>query len=474
METQGGGALILDLFTLEVVFALTALTLLVLFFLSFRDTGSKYSFGWTAALLFLVVGSLPYLLIGTDQQIWAIPVANALTVVGLVWAWRAARSLRILSLSRWLFVLPALVAGVASLLDSPASNELAGAPVLSAVSAVLMGLAAREVFLLDADQYSRSRWSLLIASGLLSVYYLIRLVAALANDFGSALIAALVSEETTTVVTELVLIAVSFSMAGLSHDEVAQRLRARARRSSLELSEGAQVQANLLPERAPDIAGYPMAGICVPSRALSGDFFDWQQTDSGLVVTVGDVMGKGAGAAMLGATVRAGLRLARRQSPRATVGAMISALGSDLVRNSSFATLFHAHLDPQSGRLTVLDAGHGLAVIVRRDGAHEQISSINLPLGLNLDEIWDEQILTLETGDRLLVFSDGVLDLFDGSLASLDRAADLALATDGKSSPSVQDAVDRIEALALAGEREDDVTVVVIERVPQLAPVALG
>jgi sigma-B regulation protein RsbU (phosphoserine phosphatase) len=449
-----------------VIFALTTLTLLVLFTSSYRQTRSRYSLGWTVALLLLLIGAAAYLLIDTPNQVWALPIGNALTVVGLVCAWSAVRSLRLNDLPRWVFIAPAAVVAAVSFLDHPATNVEAGQAALFAATGAVMALASREVLKLGPT-YSRTRWSLLAAAATLSAYYFFRLVAYVADGFGNPVITAAATETTATVVTEIVLIVVSFSMTALSHEEVTQRLRARATRSSRELSEGARVQQNLLPEHAPDVAAYPLAGVCVPSRALSGDFFDWERDGDRLIITVGDVMGKGVGAAVLGASVRAGLRLARGADPKETVTTMLSAIGRDLVRNDSFVTLFHAHLDTLTGQLTVLDAGHGLAVLVRADGSTEQISSVNLPLGLNIDQNWRVQTLNIEVGDRLLVFSDGVLDLFDGSLASLGRAVDVALTSSTET--TVDDAVKRIEALAEGSAREDDVTVVALERLPVAA-----
>ncbi len=461
----------LDDVSLRVVFALSAVTLLALFLSSFQVTRSRYSLGWTSALAFLLAGAGLFLLIGSPAQAWAIPVGNALTVVGLVWAWWAVRSLKARSLRWWHFAVPAVVVGLASALDDPASNELAGSFVLAVVSALLMGLAARDLFLLNA-RISRARRSLLIASTVLALYYLIQAGIHIATYFGATAPLVLTSDSTTTVVTLLVLLVVSFSMAELSHDEVTERLRLRASRATRELDEGATVQHNLMPHHPLVGEQFRIAGVCVPSRTLSGDFFDWDDTGDQLVITVGDVMGKGAGAAMLGATVRTGLRLARAEHPAATVERMMSAVNDDLSRNGSFVTLFHAHFNPATGQLTVLDAGHGLAVIVREDGHHEQIQSMNLPLGLGSiiptgksSQRWNTQTIHLAVGDKLLVFSDGILDLFDGSLASLDLAADLAFPHDFTQARSPEDAVNRIRIRAEETEQDDDVTAVTLERV---------
>jgi phosphoserine phosphatase RsbU/P len=460
----------LDEFTLRVVFALTAVVLLALFVTSFRMTRSRYSLGWASALAFLLAGAALFLLIGTEAQVWAVPTGNALTVIGLMWAWKAVRSLRVRSLRWWHFIVPAVLVGAASALDEPATNGTAGALALAVVSAAIMALAARDLLLLDS-RASLPRWSLLVGASALGLYYVVQIVAYLLTAAGVRIGSWVSSDATTTVVTELVLVVVSFGMAELSHDEVTARLRDQADRSSSELDEGAEVQHSLMPD-APLVAGdYEVAGVCVASRALSGDFYDWTQSRGSLVISVGDVMGKGAGAAMLGATIRAGLRLAESDDPAVTVSRVMAAVGADLTRNGAFATLFHARLEEATGLVTIVDAGHGLAVIARSDGRLERIRSTNLPLGLDIplpDEQerrpWRTSTVTLEVGDRLLVFSDGVLDLFDGTVESVRRAAEIALLTDAPGGTDMRDAVARIRALAELTEHDDDVTVVALER----------
>jgi serine phosphatase RsbU (regulator of sigma subunit) len=457
------GAFVLDSFTLQIVFALTALISSALFFTSYRATGSKYSLFWTLALLLLMAGGAVYILQGTSLQAVALPLGDALSAAGLSFAWGAARALRLRRLNVWAFIVPA----IATALGDPGANASAGALVRYATFAVVFALTAREVWKADA-QFSRVSRSLLFAAGGLSAYYTIRFVLYAIGPAAGDVLTAIASEESATLVTEMALITVSFGMVSISHAEREWRLRATAKTSALELSEGVQVQQALLPVRRPAGSQFPVSGACVPSKSLSGDFFDWQSDSERLVITVGDVMGKGVGAAMLGATIRAGLRVARHGDPVADVVTVIESLGDDLVRNGSFVTLFHAYLDRASNVLSVLDAGHGLGVLVRHEGSRERISSVNLPLGLDVENSWTVRRYTLEPGDRLLVFSDGVLDLFDGTVASLDRAIDVALAS-GVS--SMDEAVDRIRELADGAAHEDDVTIVALER-PMVAATA--
>lgn len=450
----------LDIMTLRLAYAAVAILLLILFFSAYRGTRSRLSLCWTVALACQVGGATLYALVDLPVGVVTVPLGDILIVLGLVWALEGARSLRNLRLPRWPFlVLPPAVAIVTVV------QELAGEEEPGAVTRYLAGVVISALSIWDivhADpRHRRAKRPLLASSVILSVFFGLRLVDLIADPAGTSPLAAVANDTTTTFVLILTLVMVSFSIAALSHSDQEERLHSREKVAALELSQGAQVQQALFPFHRLTGVQYPVSGACVPSKSLSGDFFDWNADDERLVITVGDVMGKGVGAAMLGATVRAGLRVVRSGSPAADVRAVMETLGEDLVRNGSFVTLFHAYLDRASSTLTVIDAGHGLALIVRRDGTKEQIGSVNLPLGLGFDDAWAVRTYVLDPGDRLLVFSDGVLDLFDGSLASLRSAADIALAPDVT---NVEEAVDRIREIADAGTHEDDVTVVVLER----------
>ncbi len=130
-------------------------------------------------------------------------------------------------------------------------------------------------------------------------------------------------------------------------------LRASARRTGRELEQAAQVQRNLLPNNPPELPGFEVAGAVVPSGTMSGDFFDWHHTPDGLALTVGDVMGKGLGAAVIAATLRGVLRAtARTSGAQTTVATADSIVQRDLDTNEAFVTMFHARLRSASGAPT--------------------------------------------------------------------------------------------------------------------------
>jgi sigma-B regulation protein RsbU (phosphoserine phosphatase) len=452
---------VLDSPTLRVAFGVTTLTLFLLFALvTYRGTRSPFSFWWCAALALFMGGSLAYLQDGTSAQVWGNPLGNGLIVAGAASVWMGSRSLRGRRTPWWLVVAPAALIVVLSSADSPATNDWSGGALYLALMSALIGLSTREIALLDAG-HSRTRWPLIFASGILAAYYAVRLVVFLAAGQRSELFTTWFGTPSTTLITLILLVVVSFSMASLSGEQVARTFAARAARSRQELVDGGGVQRRLLPQTIPDLPGYEVAGACVPSGDVSGDFFDWQQTPDGLVVTLADVMGKGVGAAMIAATVRAALRVASPEhDPRRTMSVVDRIVESDLDVNDAFVTLLHLRLDARSGQIDLVDAGHGLGVICRADGTREPIPSLNLPLGALGTQEWITTSVRLDHGDLLLVCSDGVLDLFDGTLASMESAASTVMSA----RLTAYAAVESLTRLAAATTPPDDVTVVAIRR----------
>ena len=242
-----------------------------------------------------------------------------------------------------------------------------------------------------------------------------------------------------------------------------RRPRARAEQADAEeLRRAAEVQRSLLPAAAPAVPGYDVGGLCRPSRSVGGDFFDWYASGDGLQVSLADAMGKGMGAALIAATVRAVMRsTGLRQDLDAGFAAASKAIAADLDSSNSFVTLFHARLDAASGKVSYVDAGHGLALHVQPSGPADRLPSAGPPVGAWPGTQWPQADLELAPGDSLVVVSDGVLDVF-GTVEDFADAVQQATQSAG----SAQEASTSILGLAPAETAEDDVTVVVVRRLP--------
>ena len=224
-----------------------------------------------------------------------------------------------------------------------------------------------------------------------------------------------------------------------------------------ELDAASLVQRALYTARTPEVAGYTLAASATGAGQLMGDVYDWYVHDGRLRVTLADVMGKGASAAIIAAEVRASLRTAPYRSLGESVLEVDRMLDGDIGGSNIFVTAVHTEIDIATGELAFVDAGHSLAFILRADGSWEFLESTGLPLGMGLDEVREAASARLEVGDSYLVCSDGLLDVLDPDdpyghvyrvLTSLDP----------------QGAVDEAARLAKAVRAPDDVTVVVVRR----------
>jgi sigma-B regulation protein RsbU (phosphoserine phosphatase) len=230
-----------------------------------------------------------------------------------------------------------------------------------------------------------------------------------------------------------------------------------------ELERATEVQQSLLPQEDLQVEGYDVAGVFRPSRNVGGDFYDWYRTPEGLHLTFADAMGKGMGAALIAATVRAVMRSTGLRHDLDTAFASASqAIAADLDSSNSFVTLFHARLDAASGKVGYVDAGHGLALHVQSGGTVKRLPSGGPPVGAWAGSAWPQSAMKLLPGDSLVVVSDGVLDVFD-SVEDFTHA--VLRATHNQESAQAASAA--ILALAPAATAEDDVTVVVVRRLPE-------
>jgi phosphoserine phosphatase RsbU/P len=238
-------------------------------------------------------------------------------------------------------------------------------------------------------------------------------------------------------------------------------------RITREIDRAAAVQRSLLPRALCAVPGVSVAGTCMPASTVGGDFFDWYRTDTGLAITLGDVMGKGVGAGLIAAAVRATIRSARADDdPGAALHRADEGLSVESDERSdavSFTTLFHARLDGDVLRWA--DAGHGLSVLVRADGTWERLATTDLPLGLGIDDDWDTETATMLAGDVLVSFSDGVLDLFGGGIDAVDRVVEITRDADDPAG-----VVEAIAAIASRDGHDDDVTVIALRREPVTVP----
>ncbi|MDQ1557902.1 MAG: phosphoserine phosphatase RsbU/P [Pyrinomonadaceae bacterium] len=177
-----------------------------------------------------------------------------------------------------------------------------------------------------------------------------------------------------------------------------------------ELSLAREIQQRFQPSSAPNVNGYEMQGISFPCYEIGGDYYDFiERPDGRMVIALGDVSGKGTSAALLMSSLHAAMHA---QIPaHKTLGDTISAVNrylAETIPMNRFITLFCAELDPATGSLSFLNAGHNPPLIAHAGGSMEQLAAGGIPLGIVADAVYREGRTQLQPGDALVIYSDGV------------------------------------------------------------------
>jgi len=177
-----------------------------------------------------------------------------------------------------------------------------------------------------------------------------------------------------------------------------------------ELQRAAQIQSSLLPSEAPVIPGYEIAGEIRSGSAVSADYYDFSEDQGNLILALGDVAGKGTGAALLMTMLRAAVRAHWIDGAPGEVMPRINRNLHESVPANRYATLFLARLEPANGRLRYVNAGHYPPVLFRGGGECLRLQDGGTVLGVLGEAAFVEGVAVLQPGDIVTIFSDGVAE----------------------------------------------------------------
>jgi len=241
------------------------------------------------------------------------------------------------------------------------------------------------------------------------------------------------------------------------------------RRIESDLTLAAKIQRDFLPRQDPRVEGFNISGLNVSCYEVGGDYYDFVPVDPyRLGITVGDVSGKGIGAALLMASLRAAFRAEIHAGSRMEV--MASTL-NDFVHQSSavssFVTFFYCELDRRGDEVRYVNAGHIPPFVLRTDGSLERLGSTGFCLGMFPGATYEVKSVRLGMGDVLVLYSDGIPDGRDADDAEYgqNRLAAIARANTGLGAAGLVTAI-ADDAKRFMGEapRFDDQTLVVVKR----------
>jgi phosphoserine phosphatase RsbU/P len=281
------------------------------------------------------------------------------------------------------------------------------------------------------------------------------------------------------------------------------RLRAALDRARLrdaesltrEMAVARNIQRDFLPESLPVARGVQLEAALQPARQVSGDFYDaFMLAPSGtIVLVVGDVCDKGVGAALFMALFRSlirasadpveggaiqmigGRRTLVRQSLEAATPAdlltRVAGFTNDYIarlhgRTNMFATVFLAALTPSTGQFDYVNAGHEPALVIGPDGTTWELRPTGPALGLAPDRVFGAGEGTLETGDCLFAFTDGLVEARSpaGEVFGSERLLEALRANTTVPSRLVRGVLEALQAFTGQAEPHDDVTLLAATR----------
>jgi phosphoserine phosphatase RsbU/P len=225
-----------------------------------------------------------------------------------------------------------------------------------------------------------------------------------------------------------------------------------------------EIQSWLMPSVAPQVPGVDIAFASRPANTVAGDYYDAFFRDNGrLLIVVADVVGKSIPAALLTATLQASLRtLAALPGSLPELAGRVNRYACEQSLNGRrFTTAFLAELDPATGCLTYVNAGHNWPVLRRASGAIERMEAGGLPLGISATRPYQSGGATLARGDFLLIFTDGLVEAENDK--ALEYGEDRMLAAvqslqNATASQGIERVMSSVDAFVGLTRQHDDIT----------------
>ncbi len=236
-----------------------------------------------------------------------------------------------------------------------------------------------------------------------------------------------------------------------------------------ELEFATEIQQSFQPSSPPLMDDYEFQGISFSCYEIGGDYYDFIKLPDGkMIIALGDVSGKGTSAALLMSSLHAAIhaQITAKTPLMQTIVSVNKYLAANTPSNR-FVTLFAAELDPQTGILSYVNAGHNPPLVGRANGQVEQLESGGFPLGILPMAEYEVGQIQLNSGDALVVYSDGVSEannLKDEEFG-MDRLKAVVSKNIRASAAGLRDKVENaLSNFTQTAPANDDITLVIVKR----------
>ena len=243
-----------------------------------------------------------------------------------------------------------------------------------------------------------------------------------------------------------------------------------------ELQMARQLQSSLLPSTTPQVSGWEFAARWLPARQVAGDYYDFIPIRAGkLGLVIADVSDKGMSAALFMALTRSTVRACMDNTAEPMEGMTCAnhLIFADSI-NSMFVTLFYALIDPQENRITYVNAGHNPPLLYQPDkspqkGRLSYLGRTGMALGIWPDSLYQQETLSFNPGDFLVMYTDGVTDTMDveENFFGTEKLEQVVMenAHETASAAQMVKAIEQaVENFSQSPDRFDDITLLVVKR----------
>ena len=243
----------------------------------------------------------------------------------------------------------------------------------------------------------------------------------------------------------------------------------KRQRLEQELQLAREIQQSFQPAAPPRVKGYELEGISFPCYEIGGDYYDFiERPDGRLVIVLGDVSGKGTSAALLMSSLHAAVRahVFLHESPVEVVKEINRYL-TMCIPSNRFVTLFYAEIEPSTGQLSFVNAGHNPPLLARASGETELLAASGIPLGIFEEARFVSGSAQLKDGDALILYSDGISEARNaqGEEFGLDRLARTVIENNHLPAAALRDQIEgALSRFTQGAQATDDITLVIVKK----------
>ena len=247
----------------------------------------------------------------------------------------------------------------------------------------------------------------------------------------------------------------------------AEAQRQTQRQRDDELSEAREIQRNLLPKALPQVPGYEIAAMTQPMRFVGGDYYNVVRINKEeIAFCIADVAGKGLPAALLMSSLQAALTpLIQQDMPPREICHRLNRAFCDLMPVGKFISLFYAVLNTRENTLTYCNAGHNPPLMIHSDGTSAELNTDGAVLGPFPEWRYEQQELRMKVGDRLLIFTDGLVEACNAEDEPFGEETALRIAQEntGASAEYLMKLLIEAASQHCAGRFQDDASLLVVK-----------